>query len=334
MSSIFQIGDIKVEPGTRYQGIIEVVRSPLGYPIGLPVMIFNGIKEGKTVVVDAMTHGDETEGALAMLKIQRDLDPKEMSGTLIAVPALNSQAFESNTRGNPFEIHQYDFNRGYPGAENGGLTQRLAHFYLENLIKRADAVITLHGGGTPFYLDGFVIAQNTTAGLELVRAMGWRRFSSAPPAGVAKYAGTLTGYCRELGVASITAEMGGFGFRTPSYLNRVTSEFKRGVRNVMIYYGLIEGEPDRPDTLHRIKRHLFRSSKGGIIELAPGIDIDSEVKEGGLILSIYSMFGELLDEQRSPFDGRIMGLPGGPLASPARILASVYSVEEEIPTIP
>jgi predicted deacylase len=335
MQKAYEIGPLRVEPGTRAQGWIELGRGVLGDVLGIPLIVLHGLREGKTVLVDAVTHGDEAEGPLGMLGILRDLDPEQMAGTLIAVPALNGRAFAAGTRGDPYEIHQYDLNRSYPGEPNGGITQRIAYAYMNTVVNRANAVVTLHGGGTPFYLDGFVIAQETSGdSLELVRAMGWHRFTDAPDTSVSAYHGTLTEVCHRFGIASITAEMGGAGFRSPQWLNRTKSEYMRGVRNVLIHYGLIEGAPDRPETLWKIRKHNQRSVNGGIIELAEGIDIESDVKEGQLLLRIHSIFGDVLEEHRAPFDGRVMGLPGSPMAFPARILSSVYSVEEEIPTAP
>jgi hypothetical protein len=51
-------------------------------------------------------------------------------------------------------------------------------------------------------------------------------------------------------------------------------------------------------------------------------------------MRIYTIFGDVIEEHRAPFNGRLMGLPGSPLAFPARILSSVYRVEEEIAAEP
>ncbi|RJQ07114.1 MAG: hypothetical protein C4551_07225 [Bacillota bacterium] len=333
MPKAFEIAGLRAMPGTKVSGWLEVGKGAGGAPVGIPLVILHGKKEGKVVVVDAATHGDETEGPLALVSVVRELDPQSMAGTLIAVPALNFQAFEYAARGNPFEIHHYDLNRLYPGETGGSITQRIAAAYLENVVKRAVAVLTLHGGGTPFYLDGFVIAQGVGGdSLELVRAMGWKRFTDSPDIAVNPYQGTLTSFCRQLGIASITVEMGGVSHRAPKQLYRTKNEMVRGIRNVMIHYGLLDGKPDRPETLQRIRKQNLRSKNGGLIELEPGIDIDAPVKEGQLMMRIYDIFGNLTEEHKAPFSGLVMGLPGSAQAFPGRIIGSVYQVVEEIPT--
>lgn len=333
MQKPFEIAGLHAEPGTKVSGWLEVGKGAAGAPVGIPLVILHGKREGKVLLVDAATHGDETEGPLALVSVIRELDPRSMAGTLIAVPALNFQAFEAAARGNPFELHHYDLNRSYPGEAGGSITQRIAKAYLDNVVKRATAVLALHGGGTPFYLDGFVIAQGVKGdSLELVRAMGWKRFTDSPDVAVNAYQGTLTGFCHQLGIACITVEMGGVSHRAPKQLYRTKREMVRGIRNVMIHYGLIDGEPDRPETLQRIRKQNLRSVNGGLIELEDGIDIDAPVKEGDVMMRIYDIFGNLVEEHRAPFSGLVMGLPGSPQAFPGRIIGSVYQVVEEIPT--
>jgi len=314
---------------------LEIGKSVAGNTIGIPLVVLHGASDGPVLVVDAATHGDEVEGPLALLELLRATDPTKMKGTLVGVPGLNIEALEAVTRGNPFEIHHYDLNRSYPGERDGSITERIAALYLENVVKRADACLALHGGGTPFYLDGFVIAQDAGGNsLELVRAIGWKRFTDSPDTSVGSgsYKGNLTSYCREYGIPSLTVEMGGASFRAPSQLDRTKREFIRGIRNVMIHYGLIEGKPDRPSTLWRISKKNFRANNGGIISLEEGIDADVEVKKGQKLLTIFDIFGNVVEEHEAPFDGRVMGLPGSPVTYPGRIVASVYKVVEEIPT--
>ncbi len=334
MPKAFEVAGLRAEPGTKVSGWLEIGKGAAGTPVGIPLVVLHGKKEGNVVLVDAATHGDETEGPLALVSVIRELDPKAMSGTLIAVPALNFQAFEAATRGNPFELHHYDLNRSYPGEAGGSITQRIAKTYLDNVVKRAKAVLCLHGGGTPFYLDGFVIAQGAGGNsLELVRAMGWKRFTESADVAVNQYQGTLTGFCSQLGIACITVEMGGVSHRAPKELYRTKNELVRGIRNVMIHYGLLNEKPDRPDSLWKIRKQNLRSKNGGLIELEKGIDIEATVKEGDPMMRIYDIWGNLVEEHRAPFSGRVMGLPGSCQAWPGRIIGSVYQVVEEIPTV-
>lgn len=326
MRDPIEIGSLTVQPGTRAAGWIEVARSPMQSPIGIPLVVVHGSEPGRTLVVDAGVHGDEHEGILALHTLIRDLDPQKMRGTLLACPIVNGGSYEARMRGNPMEIHYYDLNRSFPGDPLGSITQRLAHAYFHQVVKRGDLHMSLHGGGDPFYLNGFVIAHGVSGGdrLDLVRAVGWERVADAPDHTTRPNQGTIHDVCDEAGIPSVTLEMGGASHRSPQQYNRSVQEILRALRNVMIHFGMVDGELARPDRLFRIKRTLVRANNGGLIEFADDIEIDAPVKKDQVLLRIYGPLGDLVEECKAPFDGYVMGLPGSGLAYPGRIVASVY----------
>jgi len=329
------LAGLKVQAGSRGAGWIDVARSPAGWSIGLPVVVLHGSGEGPVLVVDAATHGDEFEGTLSLLTLLRETNPEKLNGTLVGVPVVNGPAFEAELRGNPLERHNFDMNRLFPGDARGTISQRIAARYFEDVIKRANVVVTLHGGGNLFYLEGYVLAHSIGAGnLDLIRALGWTRFSDDAAVAQSPRQGLLQEKCLEIGIPSITVELGGASHRSPKHLEWVKSEFLRGLRNVMIHFKMIEGRVERPATLHRIRRQLLRTNQGGIMDIEPGIDIEAQVAKGQRLLSVYSVLGELLDEVKAPFAGRVMGLPASPLAYPGRIVAAVYEITEEIEVEP
>ncbi len=332
MASAFEIAGLSVQPGTRGAGWLHIARTPSGGTIGLPLVVLHGRREGPVLAVDAATHGDESEGPLSLLTLLRELDPAALRGTLIAVPVMNGPSFDAETRGNPEERHHYDLNRAFPGEANGSITQRIAARYFSEIAKRTNAIVSLHGGGNLFYLDGFVIAHSTAGNsLDLIKGWGWRRFTDNPDVGVNPYQGTMHQKCGELGIPSITIEMGGSSHRSPEQLRRMKREFTRGLRNIMIHFGLLEGKPDRPETLWSIRKQNIRVNDGGIIDLDDQIDIEKEVGKGQRLMTIYDPLGNVVEEITAPYAGRVMGLPASPLAYPGRIVASVYQVVKEIP---
>jgi uncharacterized protein len=333
MRAPFELAGLKVEPGNRGSVWIDVARSPAGWTIGLPVVVVHGVGDGPVLVVDAATHGDEFEGTLSLLTLLRETDPAKLNGTLVGVPIVNGPATEAEARGNPLERHNYDMNRLFPGDVRGTISQRIAARHFEDVVKRANVVVTLHGGGNLFYLEGYVLAHSIGHGnLDLIRAFGWTRFSDDAAVAQAPRQGLLHEKCLEIGIPTITAELGGASHRSPKHLEWVKSEFLRGLRNVMIHFGMLKGQLERPATLHRIRRQLLRTNQGGIMDIEAGIDIEVSVAKGQRLVSVYSPLGELLDEVKAPFAGRIMGLPASPLAYPGRIVAAVYEITEEIST--
>ena len=82
----------------------------------IPVAVIrNG--DGPTALLTGGNHGDEYEGPLALFELARTLDPAEVRGTVIIVPALNYPAFRAGTRTSP--IDGGNLNRSFPGRPDG-----------------------------------------------------------------------------------------------------------------------------------------------------------------------------------------------------------------------
>ncbi|RVD12886.1 succinylglutamate desuccinylase/aspartoacylase family protein, partial [Mesorhizobium sp. M4B.F.Ca.ET.017.02.2.1] len=77
----------------------------------IPVCVIrNG--NGPTALLTGGNHGDEYEGPLALYDLARTLDPREVTGTVIIVPAMNYPAFRAGTRTSP--IDKGNLNRSFP----------------------------------------------------------------------------------------------------------------------------------------------------------------------------------------------------------------------------
>ena len=331
----FEIAGTTFASGTKGHVWLDVAHAPAGGTIAVPLIVAHGAEPGPTVVIEACAHGDEYEGTLSVITFMADLMPDRLRGTVLAVPVLNGPAFEAETRGSPLERYHYDLNRTFPGSASGSLTQRITAQYFEHVVKRASTVISLHGGGNVFYLDGFVVvhgdADDEAGVLDLVRAFGWPRFTTNPDVGANPYQGTLWEKCHAHGIRTIVGELGGACRRSPTDLVRAKGMFHNAIQGTLRHLGLLAETPDPVPTLQRIKKQNLRAAHGGIIDLAPGIDIDAPVSAGSRLLTIYDPVGTELEVLSAPFDGYVMAIPGSPLAYPGRILTSVYTVVEEIP---
>ena len=97
---------------------------PLGYhPV--PILSVRG-GDGPVVLMLGGTHGDEFEGPAAILRLAERLDPAQIRGQVILMPALNAQALAQSSRISPLDGQ--NLNRAFPGDPDGGPTAMLAHF--------------------------------------------------------------------------------------------------------------------------------------------------------------------------------------------------------------
>jgi N-alpha-acetyl-L-2,4-diaminobutyrate deacetylase len=237
--------DVDFEQNGKQQGYLRVPYSHnlAGWAnILIPITVVkNG--SGPTLLALGGNHGDEYEGPVALMKLARSLAPDQVSGRVIIIPALNLPAVLAGTRLSP--IDGVNLNRAFPGKYNDSVTGLIAHYLTSVLFPLADIVMDIHGGGRS--MDFFPCAHLHRVSDEaqfqkmLAAAKVWGQpyvFIYADIAGE----GLLPVQAENMGKIVVTTEMGGAGQCSPSVL-RVT---ERGVRNVMIHFGLLQGELDPP----------------------------------------------------------------------------------------
>jgi predicted deacylase len=136
------------EPGKRSYYLR--IPSPGIESTGFPMLVANGERQGKTLVVFAGVHGDELEGVRAVHDVFRDLDPVLMNGRVIAVPIANLSAYRAVTRTSP--IDGLNLARTFPGKKEGTQTERLAFYLSELVIPHADLFLDLHSSGVAYLM--------------------------------------------------------------------------------------------------------------------------------------------------------------------------------------
>lgn len=312
--------------GAKKSGWLPVSTRSDGSPFGLPVTAILGEQEGPTLVIEACVHGDETEGALAAVTLARTLNPSELKGSVIIIPVVNIRAYESGTRGNPDERYNYDMNRLFPGNPNGSVSQRIVDVYFNKVVKRAETVLSFHGGGGLFYLVNRVMISKDTKSIELAKIMGsdWTLLHES------HHPGTLLVECQEEGIPAVIAELGGASNRLTEPLMNNVNCFVRTAKNVMMHLGILDGNPKCASEWGVLKGTNVKCSYGGLIIPTDKCKINTEVKKGDHILTIVDLFGNELDKVLAPQDGTVLGVPASPVAYPGNNILTIAGVAETI----
>src|SRR3546814_7106901 len=107
-------------------------------------VIANG--SGPTVIIEGGNHGDEHEGPIVIGELIRDLDPGEIQGRLILMPANNVHAVIADRRTSP--VDGLNFNRTFPGDPYGGITEPISAYVSDHIFPIGDAFLDLHSGGS------------------------------------------------------------------------------------------------------------------------------------------------------------------------------------------
>lgn len=137
----FRIGGQQVEAGTRRLIDLPVARLSNHAPVSLPVHVLHGPQPGPTLFLSGAIHGDELNGVEIIRRILRTLSPANISGTLLCVPVVNAFGFIGRSRYLP---DRRDLNRSFPGSSGGSLAARLAHLFVNEVVKRCEIGIDLH----------------------------------------------------------------------------------------------------------------------------------------------------------------------------------------------
>jgi predicted deacylase len=142
--SSFTVGTATAAPGQKATGFIEV---PAGVDAAtsIPVVILRGAKPGPVLAIVSGSHGTEYASIIAVEKLIAQLDPTQISGTVILVPLVNIQSFEQVVRHvNP--VDNKSMNRFYPGKLDGTQTDRASAIITKQVVGQSDFLIDLHGG--------------------------------------------------------------------------------------------------------------------------------------------------------------------------------------------
>ncbi|MDI6870576.1 MAG: succinylglutamate desuccinylase/aspartoacylase family protein [Bacillota bacterium] len=299
----YQMGPVKVKPGTTAFGHVPVANRPDGTMVNLPVIVAHGVEPGPTLVVGACCHGDEHEGTMTVIRLGREIDPQRLKGTFIGVPVINVPAFHNMRRGNPYDLYILDMNRIFPGRPDGFLTERIAHTFFQEIVSRADLLIDLHSGANILVQTELVCYERPDS-LELAKAVGgpWDILWKGDTFG----SGTSNGAAARLGIPSVMLELGGAGGRFDHFEENV-DKFVHGIANVMKHFRMLEGTPDLPREYTVVQMLPYPCNHGGLIVPEPGLRLRQWVKQGEKVMSVIDFFGREVEEIRAPFDALVCG---------------------------
>ena len=236
-----KIGNIECKPGERAFGHLIADETRGGLPVFIPINILRGLEEGPTLLVDAAIHGEENIGTVAIGQLLRTIQPKDIRGTLIAVPVVNTSGFEFQKRECAWD--DKDINRQGKGDPNGTAAQRLAYTYLNEVVSKADYWIDIHSGGPDAYV-WYTIYEDTPdldrevveKGKDMALAYGLVDIFCRTP-----WHGTLHEISVRQGIPTISPEMGG-GANFMYYGKEMVDIGMQGIINVMILLGMLDGK--------------------------------------------------------------------------------------------
>jgi predicted deacylase len=242
--------------------------------IPIPITcIRNG--EGPTALLVAGNHGDEYEGQIALSKLARQIEPADVRGRIIILPALNYPAVAAGRRLSPLDVGK--LNRLFPGQANGAPTEMIAHYVVTVLLPLSDLVIDLHSGGRSLSYYPCCLIRDGGIEAETAKLVELMKIFGAPVGSISDGSGggastTLSAAAQSCGVPALTAELGGGGGVSRAGEAIAT----QGLRRVLRHIGIlprVETEPPPPVRMMRVegKDAFIYAACRGIFEPCVGI---------------------------------------------------------------
>ena len=309
-----RLDQVVKQEGNRTNGFINFgQRADTSY-YQIPVIIIEGGQPGPTLLVDACTHGDEHEGAEAILMLAKELEGQTFKGTFIGVPVLNVEAFSNISRASLSD--GFNLNRIFPGNTETYSTHRLSAVYIERVVKHVDAVITFHGGGNVLHLEPLVgylppVDEVGEKCYEMAKAFNCRytwRMQNLPFVGV-----SALSYKELYGIPTILPEVGSHCSRLHDHDKNVRICYD-GIKNVMAFWGMIAETKKQTVDMMDIELHYLHSYNGGIQTL---VKRENEIVEEGEVLAyMQDIFGNVIEELKAPYRGVVVGFWSVPLIRP------------------
>ncbi|MGH9185098.1 MAG: succinylglutamate desuccinylase/aspartoacylase family protein [Acidimicrobiales bacterium] len=300
-----EIGGTTVAPGTRHSLEIPVARLPTDTYLSLPVQVVHGRHPGPKLWLNGAIHGDELNGVEIIRQVIKLMRPRDLHGTVIAVPIVNVFGFVSESRYLP---DRRDLNRAFPGSPRGSLAAQLAHLFVTEVVQRCDHGIDFHTGSDHRTNLPQVRCDLTDPEVErLAHAF------AAPVTVHASYRdGSLRTVCSSLGIPLLVYE-GGEAHRFNENAIRAGVD---GTLRVLIELGMVSanGQPP-PPTPTVIVHHTRweRARRGGIarIDVYPG----QRVEQGDELGVVGDALGQSATPVRATISGIVLGYTRNPLVN-------------------
>ena len=275
----------------------------------MPVTVVNGVEPGPVLVVSGATHGTETTGTKALLRLIPTLDASTMRGTLISIPVTNPLAFDRSSYGSPEDGVHMGEPVYWPAHPQGTATQRIGAA-IRPLLDAATHFIDLHNNREPALPMSMEFSEScSNANVRVIQhemavAFGVTSVRMIEPDdGTAERVGSMDGQpaaaSSARGVPGLMVEL----LDKEGYRGEDIGVI--GVRNVMSYLGMID-DPVQRQPVEVLDgaftfRGILQATEAGIIFPLnpPGTMLDA----GAPVAEILDVTGAIVEVVRMPVTG-------------------------------
>ncbi len=329
-----KVGTVSVARGQKASGTLDV---PAGSDAGtrIPLVVVHGIRPGPVLALVAGAHGTEYSSIVALERLITQLDPSQVSGTVIIVPLVNLASFEQRVAHvNP--VDNKSMNRFYPGSMTGTQTERVSAVITREVVEQCDHLIDLHGGDTDESLRPYSYwtvtgnAAQDAISRDMALAFGLDHIiisTDRPkdPAASRYLENTAT----TRGKPSLTAEAGHAGTVETDDVNALVE----GCLNVMRYLKMTAGDAKMVEHPVWIERTLAVTSEvGGMFY--PLVKRGTYAAQGMAVGYVTDYVGRKVADVRAPVAGVVLYIRAVPSLVKGDTLVSMGVVGSDAKYLP
>lgn len=254
--------------------------------IMIPITVVqNG--SGPTALLTGANHGDEYEGPVALQHLALNLNPHDITGRVIIVPAFNYPAFRAGTRNSP--IDDCNMNRVFPGNPGGTVTEKVADFFMQTLVPQADVVVDIHSGGKTLEFLPLAAAHVLENKVQQAACVAAMEAFNAPYSTILleiDNTGMYDTAVEDQGKVFVSTELGGGGTTRAATVRLA----KKGLNNVLVHAGILHTDPVIESTIHLDMPDgdcFVISEHDGLLE--PVVDLGEVVSKGDCVAKVWPL---------------------------------------------
>jgi len=315
--------DVHDLPPGKHFFYFQGVQMPTGQHWYVSVMVAKGAKTGKRITFVSGVHGDEMSPIVTVQNVMHQLDPAQMSGSVMAVLDVSRPALEGMARRWPNSgrgIDLIDINREWPGDENGASApSRHAGLLFNRLLRpNSDYAIDFHCSTTGIVVPAFNLARME---LPEVRALA-ELYPIDQIFDNPAYPTLLANAFINVGIPALTPEIG-----APRILDHaMIALFVEGTMNVLKHLGVIAGPMGRTgrdtDVFVGNSGHTILATHGGLVEIL--VKLNEKVRAGQKVATQRDIFGEVVADYTSGVTGKISGFRTDATAEPGTPFVFIF----------
>jgi predicted deacylase len=316
-----RIGEFDILPGEQRKIELPVAKLYTDADVSLPVHIIRAKKAGPTIFVSAAVHGDELNGIEIIRRLINQKKFKIIRGTVIAVPMVNVYGVVNQSRYMP---DRRDLNRCFPGSAKGSLAGRVAHIFLNEIVKHCDYGIDLHTGAIHrSNLPQIRADMSDTETTELAEVFG------VP---VVLNSNLVDGSLRESAVKNQTKILlyeAGEALRFDEFSIRAGM---KGILNILQHLGMTKkgsvSKNKKTTPFVANGSQWMRANASGIVHNL--INLGDQITKGEILAEIGSPYGEVIDFVKATRSGILIGKQNIPLVQEGEAMFHIaYFTEDD-----